>query len=115
MTVFSTLGQVSPPPNKIISEYPQGQDGLIYLLNQIITLLYTLGGLMVFFNLLIAGYQYLSSNGDQQKILSAGKRITFSIYGLIFLVSSFVIAAILGQLLFRDPTALTKPTFWKVE
>lgn len=114
MTIFSTLGQVTPPSNNIISKY-QGQDGLIYLLNQIITLLYTLGGLMVFFNLLISGYQYLTSGGDQQKILSAGQRITYSLYGIIFLVSSFVIAAVLGQLLFNDPLALTKPTFWKVE
>lgn len=112
MTFLQTIGTVTPPSNSLVSNY-QGQDGLIYLLNQIISLFYIIGGLLFFGNLLVAGYQYLAASGDQQKILSAGQRITFSIYGLIFLVSSFVIAAILGQLLFNDPESLIKPTFWE--
>jgi hypothetical protein len=115
MNFLSTIGTVTPPTNKIISDHPEGQLGLVYLLNQIVSLFYTIGGLLFFINLLLAGYQYLASAGDQQKILSAGKRITYSIYGLIFLVSSFVIAAIIGELLFDEPEALIKPTFWKVK
>jgi hypothetical protein len=115
MNFLSSLGIVTPPANKIISDYPEGQSGLVYLLNQVINLLYIAGGLLFFVNLLLAGYQYLASAGDQQKILSAGKRITYSIYGLIFLVSSFVIAAIIGKILFNDPESLIKPTFWKVQ
>ena len=113
MTFFSTIGQVEAPTNSLVADY-KGQDGLIYLLNQVVSLLYIVGGLLFFGNLLVAGYQYPAAGGDQQKILSAGQRITYSIYGLIFLVSSFVIAAIIGELLFDDPEALIKPTFWGI-
>ncbi len=108
MTIFSTLGIIQPQ-NTVLK-----QQNLISFLNQIISILYTLSGLFVLINLILAGYQYLSSNGDPQLITNAGNKILYSVYGLIFIAGSFVIAAALGQVLFNDPQALIKPTFFQV-
>jgi hypothetical protein len=108
------FGFISPPPG--ISNY-QGvkQGGLISFLNNIITLLITLAGLFAFINLILAGYQYLSANGDPQKITQAGNKILQSLIGLAIVAASFIIAALVGYLLFKDASALIKPKFYFVK
>lgn len=105
------LGTIQPNNLGIVSQ-SQGQAGLVTFLNQIITLLYTIGGLFVLVNFITAGYQYLGSNGDPQKITNAGNKILHSLIGLIFIVASFIIGALLGYLLFKDSTAIIKPSFY---
>ena len=111
--IFSNLGTVTPPSGSLLEQY-QGQTGLVYILNQVISLLYIISGLFMFINFLLAGYQYLAAGADQSKIQQAGDRINIGLIGLILVVASFVLASILGYVLFKDPTALIRPTFWKV-
>jgi len=110
MSFLSTFGTIDPPSG--ISDVTDTSAGLINFLSNIITLLFTLSGLFVFINLILAGYLYLSAGGDPQKIAQAGNKILFSIIGLIIVVASFIIAALLGQVIFKDPMALIKPKFF---
>jgi len=110
MYFFSIFGKINPPSG--ISDVAAESGGLINFLSNIITLLFTLSGLFVFINLILAGYLYLSAGGDPQKIAQAGNKILFSIIGLIIVVASFIIAALLGQIIFKDPTALIEPKFF---
>lgn len=107
--IFQTIGAITPPDASIL-----GQENLISFINKIITLLYVVSGLFVLINFILAGYGYLGANGDPQKIANAGNKILFSIIGLIFVAGSFVIAGVLGQVLFNNPQALIKPTFWGI-
>jgi hypothetical protein len=86
--------------------------GLIGFLNNIIRLLIVVAGLFAFFNLIIAGYGFLSAGDDPKKMASAWSKIYQSMIGLLFIVGSFVLAMIFGFLLFRDPGALLKPTIY---
>jgi len=113
MSLLSSLGAVTPPSGSLLEQY-QGQSGLIYILNQVISLLYIVSGLFVFINFILAGYQYLAAKDDQAKIKAAGDRILYSLIGLLLVVASFVIAAVLGYVLFKDASTLIRPTFWRV-
>ena len=86
--------------------------GLVGFINNIIRLLIVVAGLWAFFNLILAGYGFLSAGDDPKKIASAWAKIWQSMIGLLFIVGSFVLAAIFGFLLFDDPTIFFKPVIY---
>ncbi len=104
---FQIFGTINDP--SAFSGYAKIDDankGLPAFLSNLVTFIYIIAGLFVFINFILAGYQYLSANGDPQKIASAGEKMMNSLIGLIFVVASTVIAALLGQILFNEPKAL---------
>ncbi|MBU3957283.1 hypothetical protein KKI19_03370 [Patescibacteria group bacterium] len=108
------FGKITNPLERI---NPQGYGGikaggLIYFLNNIIRLLIVVGGLFAFFNLVLAGYGFLSAGDDPKKMAAAWAKIWQSMMGLLFIVGSFVLAAIFGYLLFGDPTAILNPKLY---
>lgn len=60
-----------------------------------VTFVFFLIGLAFFFNLIYAGWEYLSSTGDPQKIAGATKRLTNAFTGVIIVLGSFVIIRII--------------------
>lgn len=101
------IGEISPPPG--IPDYDPGPGGLILFLNVILKLIFVIAGLFAFFNIIIAGFQFLSAGGNPKAIDAAWSRIWKSLLGLILIVGSFVLAAIFGWLIFGDPTAILQP------
>ena len=77
---------------------------------------FTLRGLIVvaaiyaLFNLVLAGYAFMSAGDDSKKVAGAWAKITQTIIGLAVAAGSFVLAAIFGQLIFNDPMFLLQPT-----
>jgi hypothetical protein len=86
--------------------------GLIGFLNNIIRLLIVVGGLWAFLNLILAGYGFLSAGDDPKKMTAAWQKIWQSMMGVLFILGSFVLAAIFGYLLFGDPTAILNPKIY---
>lgn len=86
--------------------------GLVGFLNNIIRLLIVIGGLFAFFNLVLAGYGFLSAGDDPKKMAAAWAKIWQSMMGLLFIVGSFVLAAIFGFLLFGDARAILNPKIY---
>jgi len=103
--VFSSIFGTIDKPVKY-SNLTSG--GLITFLNNIISLIITIAGLFVIVNFILAGYGYLSANGQAQKIADAGNKILQTVIGIAIIAAAYVIAAILGFILFKDPTALLK-------
>lgn len=87
--------------------------GVMTLLNSLLKVVFVIGGLWAFFNFVIAGYGFLSAGGDSKNIAKAWDRIWQSFVGLLFIVGSFLLAAIAGLLLFKDATAILQPTLGK--
>ena len=87
--------------------------GVLVLFNSILKIIFVIGGLWAFFNFVIAGYGFLSAGGDSKNISKAWDRIWQSFVGLLFIVGSFLLAAIAGVLLFHDATAILQPTLGK--
>jgi len=71
-------------------------------------------GLFSLWQFLIGGFTYITSGGDKAKVQEAGNKITMSLIGLVVIAASFVIIAIISQLLFGDFTAILIPKFKSV-
>ena len=79
------------------------------LLQLLFNVMVLLGGLYALFNFLLAGYAFLSAGDNPKGVEQAWAKIYQSIIGLVFLVGSFILAAIIGILIFGRPDALLNP------
>lgn len=98
------FGVVNPPPG--VREYAGGLGGLSNFINNILKILIVGAGIFTVFNLVTAGYGFLSAGDDPKKVAGAWAKIWQSLLGLAFAAGAFVLAAIFGKLLFNDPNAL---------
>lgn len=104
-TIFGT---VNPPYEK----YGTVFEGLVPFLNNILRLVVVIAGLFALFNLIIGGLGFMAAGGDTKQIEKSWSRIWNSLVGLIFIVGSFVLAAIFGYLLFGDAMAILNPQIY---
>lgn len=76
----------------ITIEIPQGfATNIGQLLNAILSFVMLLGALLVFLQLILAGFYWITSGGDKGKVDSARQRLIAAVVGLIILASSFAI------------------------
>jgi hypothetical protein len=113
--IFQIIGNIEPPPGvgRWISEYGGGNiPGLLPFATALLRLIITLAGLFAFFNLIIAGFQFMSAGGDPKAISKAWDKIWQSLIGLLIVAGSFVLAGIFGWLLFGNAMALLHPVIY---
>ena len=104
----ATIGVISPPPG--VNTFGAGTlSGFNVFLTLIVRTLITIAGIYSLFNFILAGYSFMSAGDDPKNVEDAWKKIYQTIIGLAFVAGSFVLAAIIGQLLFKDTTALLQP------
>lgn len=103
------VGDISLPSG-IPSEINQTGD----IISAVIRFIIIIGGLFTLWQFLSGGLEYITSNGDKAKIQSAGQKITMSITGLVIMVASFVIIAIISKLLFGSFTTILLPKFQSI-
>lgn len=106
--MFDVIG----PININVGNYPTSLTGLTLFITNIVRFAFLIAGIWAFFNFILAGYDFLGSNGDPKKITSATQRIWVSIIGLVLIVGSFILAAIIGYLIFGDPLFILKPNIY---
>ncbi|HAF64112.1 MAG: hypothetical protein UX85_C0008G0021 [Candidatus Beckwithbacteria bacterium GW2011_GWB1_47_15] len=100
------------------SQNPYGkllEGGLVSFLNNLVTLIITLAGIFTLINFIIAGYQYMSASGDPQRLAAAGNKILQSIIGLVVIAAAFIIAGLVGFVLYGDAASLLSPTLFKLK
>lgn len=56
-------------------------------------------GIWFLFQVIIAGYNYLSAGGDRERLVNAGRKLTNAIIGLLIVVAAYAFLAIMGTLL----------------
>lgn len=83
--------------------------GLVDLVNNLLGLITAVAGIFVIVNFISAGYLYLSSNGEPQKVTAAGNKILQTVIGIGIVALAYIIAAIAGKILFDDPKILLEP------
>lgn len=73
------------------------------LLNQVISviigILTIIAGLWFLFQMIAAGYQWLSSGGDKTSVAAARDKLTHAVVGLVIIVMAFAIISIIGTIM----------------
>ena len=64
------------------------------------------------FNFVLAGLAYINGAGDPKRIQGASEKIWQSVLGLAIAAGAFVIAGVVGQLLFKNPNAILNITLF---
>lgn len=102
------FGKIKPPQTAFSSFEPGEAVGRLIQLG--LSLLIIGAGLYALFNFIFAGYSFLSAGDDAKKVSAAWAMIYQTAIGLAFAAGAFVIAAILGQLLFNNAFFLLRPS-----
>lgn len=106
--LLAIWGNISPPPgvNKYGSDVVGGASGLQLFISNGVKTIIAFAGVYAFFNILFAGYAFMSAGGNPEKIGQAWSKIYQTMIGLLVAAGSFVLAALFGYLIFKDPNAL---------
>lgn len=107
-TINNPFGIVS---NSTALQLSNNGEGLIVLANVLIKATIVMAGLYAFINIIVAGYGFLSST-EPKEVAKAWTKIWQSMLGLAFIAGSFILAAIFGWIIFKDPTALLAPKIY---
>ena len=99
------FGEVKLPAD--IGSVEQGALGIF--IQRIIWILIIGAGIYALINLILAGYAFMSAGDDPKKIQGAWAKIWQTLLGLAFAAGAFVIAAIIGQLIFGESLSILKP------
>lgn len=67
-------------------------------------------GVYALFNLVLAGYSFMSAGDDAKKVSGAWSQISQTLIGLAFAAGAFVLAALFGKLIFGEWDFLLKPS-----
>src|SRR5258708_6855480 len=94
-----------------VSKFSTGTngEGLIVFVSNLIKLVTIIAGLFGLFNIISAGYTFLGSDGNPKAAEEAGNKLFMSLIGLIIIVGSFAITAIVSLILFGDATYILNP------
>lgn len=112
------FGKVDNPfiqlaPGSTLASSTQGE-GLVVILTIAVRLIIVIAALYTFLNLILAGYGFISASGDPKAIQKAWEKIWQSIVGLLVIASSFVLAVVIGYLIFGSDhaTILINPNIY---
>lgn len=66
------------------------------LINPLIANVLIISGVVAFFTIFLAGYNYISAGGDKGKTEQAQQMLTYGILGLIVIASAYLITRLIG-------------------
>lgn len=104
----SIIGSVPKPD--VLKNFNDIESGAIgQILSILASSLIVLAGVYALFNFILAGYAFMNANNDPAKVQGAWAKIYQTMIGVVFSAGAFVLASILGRLVFGSWTALTNP------
>lgn len=103
------FGVIKPPAG--ISRFGTNPtQGIGKIIQLSFNLLIVAGGIYAVLNFILAGYAFLSAGDNPKGVETAWAKIYQTIIGLVFLVGSFLLAAVVGLLVYGRADALLNPT-----
>ncbi len=98
-SVWESFGSIEPPLplQQFIGKDPTGAGGISRFLSNLVALFYGLAGIVLIFMLLWGAWDWMTSEGDKEKLDSAKKKIINAIVGIILFSIAFALIQILGQ------------------
>ncbi len=113
--MLSVFGDIKNPLGTTFqgaAGYGSVQGGLGLFITNLIRLTTIAAGIWALANLIVAGLMYISSYGDAEKITIAWARIWHSLIGLLIIVSSLTITAIISKVFFGDYSTILNPVIY---
>ncbi|NMB57177.1 hypothetical protein GYA19_04575 [Candidatus Beckwithbacteria bacterium] len=115
MYLSPIVGQITPP-DALVAGYGAQVDtpgkGLILLFSNLIKFFFVIAGLWVFVNVILAGFTFVTNGSKPEKIGEATDKIYMSIIGLVIMLASFVLTAVISFLLYKDPMYILSPKLY---
>lgn len=109
MFLFQIFTQVTPPANLPISTNPT-QD-IVMFLNLILKVVFVIAGIWSLWNFISAGFKMISSGGDAKVLGTVQNQFIWTIIGIAVMISSVIVAGIIGIVAFGKWDAIINPNF----
>jgi len=93
-------------PGVISAGHTAGVNGLPDLLKKIVFFLYIIGAIIAFVTILLAGFKYMTSQGNMSKTKDAVDQITKALIGLFLMLSAYLILYTINPDLVKLPSDL---------
>lgn len=106
------IGSVKNPLPAPYQNLTGAQGGLLLFFSNVLRLVFVVAGIFAFLNFIVAGFTYMNAGGDSKSLESAWARIWQSLVGLLIVIGSFAMAALLGQLFFGDAGFILNPKIY---
>ncbi len=105
------IGGVEPPTAvSAINSESGGEIGIIFFISRLINFANIIAGILVMLNFVMAGFIYIVNAGNTSANTQVMEKITWSVIGILVIVSSYTLAAIFGVVFYGDPTFILSPT-----
>lgn len=94
----NTIGNIDPPD--AISKYTGGNpgQGLFTFFSNALKLVAVVAGLAMVFQFIMAGYDFITADGDAKKVEAAFAKIWQSLIGMVIIASAFALAGLVKRL-----------------
>jgi hypothetical protein len=102
-------GPITNPLDRSYGSFNNAGGGMVGLLNNVLRLVFVVAGIFSLFNFIMAGFLYMNAAGDTKKLEQAWAKIWLTLVGLVIIVGSFVMAAIIGALFFGNAMFILDP------
>lgn len=83
--------------------------GLLVFFSRVLSFLAIVGGIIVVGNFVSAGLMYITGAGNTDTHIKVRDKITYSVLGIIIIVSAYTIVGLMGLIFFKDVTFLLNP------
>ncbi len=96
--VGSAFGTITPPLPiaAFIGADPTGVGGISKFLSNLIALIYSIAAIVIIFMLVWGAFDWITSEGDKEKIASARNKIMSALIGFMLFGITFAIISVLG-------------------
>lgn len=106
------FGPITNPLSQGYGDFDAPDGGIVKFLNNILKTLTVVAGVWFLLNVIMAALDFIQNSGDPDKISKAWSKIWNSLVGLVIIIISFAVAAVLGWILFKDPRAILQPKIY---
>lgn len=105
------IGKIDVPPGveKFNNDAGENNIAIVLFISNMIKLATIIAGLWVGFNVIYAGYLYLTSGGKADVHSNVSNLLTMSVLGLVLIISSYMFAGLVGFLIFGDASFIINP------